>query len=188
VSVERLKRDFLDAAQKYKTKYKTSGNPDDLDSFKRLMDVYFHLDDIGGGGGSQDLQSVTDVGSTTTNAIDVAGITTDYVQLDTTATPTPAQGMIYWDQDEETAGLQVNGINYEIGQGLYWVGKNQTGSQINKGTAVYASGTLGASARILIAPMIADGSIDAKYFLGITAEDIADGDEGKVITGQDSSD
>ena len=110
------------------------------------------------------------------------GVAADYFQLDTTATPTPTQGMIYWDADEETAAVQVNGFNYEIGQGLYWVAKNQTGSQINKGTAVYASGTLGSSGRLLISPMIADGSVPAKYFLGITAEDIADGDDGKVIT------
>lgn len=47
MSVDRLKRDFLSAANKYKEKYKSSGeNPDDLDKFKRLMDIYFHLDDI----------------------------------------------------------------------------------------------------------------------------------------------
>jgi len=49
VSVERLKRDFLSAAQEYKRKYKLEGeNPEDLDKFKRLMDIYFHLDDLTG--------------------------------------------------------------------------------------------------------------------------------------------
>ena len=110
------------------------------------------------------------------------GAAADYFQLDTAATPTPAQGMFYWDPDEETAGLQVNGLNYELGQGLYWVAKNQTGSQIDKGTPVYASGTLGSSTRLLISPMIADGTIEAKYFLGLAAEDIANGADGKVIT------
>lgn len=52
MSVDRLKRDFLDAALKYKDRYKAEGqNPDDLDNFKRLMDIYFHLDDIQEGGG-----------------------------------------------------------------------------------------------------------------------------------------
>ncbi len=45
-----------------------------------------------GGAGSQDLQSVTDLGSTTTNAINTAGITSDYLQLDTTAVNTNAVG------------------------------------------------------------------------------------------------
>ena len=110
------------------------------------------------------------------------GVFADYFQLDTAATPTPAQGMFFWDADEDTVGLQVNGLNYELGQGLYWAAKNQTGSQIDKGTPVYASGTLGASGRLLISPMIADGSIEAKYFLGLAAEDIANGTDGKVIT------
>lgn len=48
MSVDRLKRDFLDAAQKYKRLYKESKNPEDLDKFKRLMDIYFHLGDIAG--------------------------------------------------------------------------------------------------------------------------------------------
>lgn len=58
VSVDRLKRDFLDAALKYKNKYKFDGrNLDDLDSFKRLMDIYFHLDDIETGGGIPETNS-----------------------------------------------------------------------------------------------------------------------------------
>ena len=45
MAVDRLKRDFLSFAQKYKDKYKLEGgNPDDLDEFKRYMDIYFHLE------------------------------------------------------------------------------------------------------------------------------------------------
>ena len=110
-------------------------------------------------GGNVLIGTTTDAGHT----LNVnGGAAADYFQLDTAATPTPAQGMFYWDADEETAGLQVNGLNYELGQGLYWVAKNQTGSQINKGTAVYASGTLGSYTRLLISPMLADGTIEAK--------------------------
>ena len=127
--------------------------------------------------GKDDLNDVTTRGNTTENTVGVGAL-----QLDLTPAATPTQGMIYWDVDEETAAVQVNGLNYEIGQGLYWVAKNQTGSTITKGTAVYASGTLGASGRILISPMIANGTIEAKYFLGITVEDITNGDDGKVIT------
>lgn len=127
--------------------------------------------------GKDDLTDVTDRDNTTDNTVGVGAL-----QLNLTPTATPTEGMLYWDEDEETAAVQVNGINYEIGQGLFWVAKNQTGVQIDKGTAVYASGTLGSSGRLLISPMIADGTIQAKYFLGITAEDIANGDDGKVIT------
>lgn len=44
MSVEQLKVDAIDAAQKYKALYKETLDPDDLDMFKRLMDVYNHLD------------------------------------------------------------------------------------------------------------------------------------------------
>lgn len=65
MSVERLKRDFLSAAQEYKRKYKLEGeNPEDLDKFKRLMDIYFHLDDINGGGGGETVRTVDSYNAT----------------------------------------------------------------------------------------------------------------------------
>jgi hypothetical protein len=46
MSVEQLKVDAIDAAQKYKARYKQSLDPNDLDLFQRFMDVYKHLDGI----------------------------------------------------------------------------------------------------------------------------------------------
>lgn len=51
MSVRRLKNDAIDAAQKHKARYKQTLDPNDLDLFKRLMDVYNHLDGVGGGVG-----------------------------------------------------------------------------------------------------------------------------------------
>ena len=127
------------------------------------------------------LDSVTTRGNTTTNTIDIGGSVSDYYTLDTTATPTPTQGMIYWDSDRSTAAIQMNGVEARLGQDGFWYVKNQTGSTINKGTAVMAVGALGASSRILVAPMVADGTVDEQYVLGITAEDILDGDDGFVM-------
>jgi hypothetical protein len=180
VSVDRLKRDFLSAAQKYKKLFKENANPDDLDSFKRLMDVYIHLDDIADDE-IQDLQSVTDEGNVTTNTIDTAGTTSDYFLLDTGATTTPEQGMLFWDADRQTAGLQMNGVEARLGQDNFWYVKNQSGSDILKGTVVMAVGALGSSSRILVAPMVADGSVEEQYLLGITAEDILNGEDGFVM-------
>lgn len=56
--------------------------------------------------------------------------------------------------------------------------KNDTGSGILKGTAVMAVGAVGD--RIMVAPAIANGSIEARYMFGITSEDINNGDEGYV--------
>jgi hypothetical protein len=134
------------------------------------------------GGGSQNLQQVTDLGNTTTNSIETNGVKSDYFLLDTTATPTPQAGMMFWDQDSQTPDIQLDAqLAGRVFQDEFWYVKNQTGSQINKGTVVRAVGTLGASSRILIAPMVANGSVAAKYILGITAENIADGADGSVM-------
>jgi hypothetical protein len=128
------------------------------------------------------LQQVTDVGNTTTNSIETNGVTSDYFLLDTTATPTPQTGMMFWDQDTQTPDIQLDSqLAGRVFQDEFWYVKNQTGSQINKGTVVRAVGTLGASSRILVAPMVADGSVPAKFILGIAAENIPDGADGSVM-------
>ena len=110
-------------------------------------------------------------------------ITLDTAIFDTayTETESETQGTLYWNQDEETLSLVTNGQTIELGQKIEVHVKNQTGSQINKGEVVYASGTLGASGRILVTKMIADGTIAAKRILGVAAENIANGADGKVV-------
>lgn len=109
------------------------------------------------------------------------GTESPYFLLTTGATTTPEQGMLFWDADRQTAGLQMNGVEARLGQDNFWYVKNQSGSDILKGTVVMAVGALGASSRILVAPMVADGSVDAIYVLGITAEDILNGEDGFVM-------
>lgn len=76
----------------------------------------------------------------------------------------------------------ANATPIRIGQDLGWLVKNQTGTTIAKGVAVMAVGTVGASGRILIDELVADGSVDAHYFLGVTAEPIANGADGFVTS------
>ena len=109
------------------------------------------------------------------------GALSDYYLLNTGATITPAPGMLFWDADEETVAIQVNGLAYELGQQQAWVAKNQSGAQINKGTVVMAAGTLGNSGRILIERMVANGTVSSKYILGVTLENIPDGEDGKIL-------
>ena len=111
-------------------------------------------------------------------------ITLDTAIFDTTYTETGSetQGTLYWNSDEETLSLVTNGESFELGQKTEIHVKNQTGAQINKGEVVYASGTLGNSGRILITKMIANGTIPAKRIMGVTAENIANGADGKIIT------
>lgn len=85
------------------------------------------------------------------------------------------------DYNTLTFGM-ANATPIRIGQDLGWLVKNQTGTTIAKGVAVMAVGTVGASGRILIDELVADGSVDAHYFLGVTAESIADGADGFVAS------
>jgi hypothetical protein len=88
-----------------------------------------------------------------------------------------------WDSDLATVVLGLNdNVPNEIGFKNFWLVKNQTGLTITKGSLVYANGTVGASGRITVAKFIANGSIDAKYLLGITAHDLTDGEDGYVIS------
>jgi hypothetical protein len=88
-----------------------------------------------------------------------------------------------WDSDLATVVLGLNdNVANELGFKNFWLVKNQTGATITKGSLVYANGTLGASGRITIDKFIADGSIDAKYLLGITAHDLSNGEDGYVIS------
>lgn len=90
------------------------------------------------------------------------------------------QGKMTWNTDEETVDIVQNGSVLQVGQEVLYHVKNQTGSTIANGTAVMAVGTLGASGRILIAPMSGTDRNNAKYFLGVATEDIPNGDDGKV--------
>jgi hypothetical protein len=88
-----------------------------------------------------------------------------------------------WDSDLATVVLGMyDKVPNELGFKNFWLVKNQTGSTITKGSIVYANGTVGASGRITIDKFIADGSIDAKYLLGITAHDLSNGEDGYVIS------
>jgi len=117
-------------------------------------------------------------GAVKIGSLDVTGaITGASVQL---TGGSGAQGTLSWNTDEETVDIIQNGATLQVGQETQVHVKNQTGSAIADGTPVYVTGTLGSSGRLTVAPMIADGTIQAKYFLGITTEDIPDGSDGKV--------
>ena len=109
------------------------------------------------------------------------GITAGYVGFDLTPTGTPAtQGTMYWDGSHGTLALLMGSVTQHLGQDNYYYVKNSTGSPIPKGTAVMFAGTDGASGHILIAPFLADGTYPSTYFMGVTAQAIANGGFGQV--------
>jgi len=107
----------------------------------------------------------------------------DYIQFDITYTGgTPTEGRLYWDPNNNTLTLGHSGgeVAQQIGQELYYLVKNQSGATIENGRVVRATGTLGASGRILAEYMIADGTIPQKFTLGVATEDILNGEDGFV--------
>ena len=56
--------------------------------------------------------------------------------------------------------------------------KNDSGSTIAKGTPVATNGAVGDTIRIV--PAIADGTVDAQYFVGVAAQDISNASTGYV--------
>jgi len=103
-------------------------------------------------------------------------------------------GDLYWDGNplvELPSGGLESQILYKVSDAsneLAWIDnyatelrelvKNDTGSDILKGTAVMATGAVGD--RIQVAPATADGSTEARYMLGIASEDITNSTEGYV--------
>lgn len=110
------------------------------------------------------------------------GLDTGFITFDTTPTGTPTdQGTAYWDADDNTVAIIMNGAIQKVGEDSFYPVKNQTGSTINKGVNVRFAGTVGNSGRLLIEPFLADGTYDSSTYMGVTMEEIANGDDGKVM-------
>lgn len=139
------------------------------------------------GGAPQTLQQVTDAGNTTTNTIDVAGITTDFIQMDTAATPTLQPGMFGWNDAYGTADLRLKGNNVtlQIGQETLARVVNKTGADLlesqYKAVRVRVASEGGAAGQRL-AVVLAQGNNDpdSTTTLGIVTENIANNQEGFI--------
>ena len=128
------------------------------------------------------LASVTTRGNVTTNTIDVGGVKSDYFLFDTAATPTLSAGMMRWNDSDGTAeiALKYGDVVLQLGQEQHYVVRNATGTTIENGTALYASGVTAGSGRIEASPYVADGSIREVRFLGLATHDISNGINGVV--------
>jgi len=92
-------------------------------------------------------------------------------------------GQLAWNTDEQTLDLgKGGGVVLQIGSEILMLCRNSTGSEIANGTAVRFAGTVGNSGRLLVAPMVADGTLPGYVFFGVTTEAIAPGEDGFVAT------
>jgi len=131
------------------------------------------------------LDDVTGRGNTTTNSIDVGGVTTDYVQFDTAVTLAgdEVQGYMAWNADVDTVSVYPYDSQwFNIGQDMHWHVKNGTDEVIARGTVVMATGTVGNSSKVEAGLMVSDGTVNSKYIIGVALRDIAAGEFGKVVT------
>lgn len=107
----------------------------------------------------------------------------DALGFDLTAAYSVAQGQLAWNADEQTLDLgKGGGVVLQLGSETLMLCRNSTATEIGNGTAVRFTGTLGNSGRILVAPMIADGSLPGYVFFGVTTQAIAPGADGFVTT------
>lgn len=107
----------------------------------------------------------------------------DSVAFDVAAAIDPvATGQLAWNADEGTLELgKANGISNYLGAETMVLCRNASNSvTIPKGTAVRFAGTVGASGRLKVAPMIADGSFPGYVFFGVTDQAIAGASDGYV--------
>ena len=102
------------------------------------------------------------------------------IKFDLTAGISVSQGEMAWNADEETIDVGLNGAIWQGGQEVHYHARNNSGALIPDGAAVMATGTIGTSGRITIDLMDGSNIANAKFFLGIATEAIADGTDGKV--------
>lgn len=109
-------------------------------------------------------------------------LNTDYIQFDTSLTNGAMPiGKMMWNNEDYTVNLGLtNSVTLQLGQESFFLVKNQTGSTLSNGKVIMATGTLGASGRILAGLAIANGTYPSRYVIGIATEDIPNGTDGFV--------
>jgi hypothetical protein len=106
----------------------------------------------------------------------------DALHFDLTVGIDPGVGQLAWNADEATLELgKANGISNYLGAETMVLCRNASNTiTIPKGTAVMFAGTVGASGRLKVAPMISDGSFPGYVFFGVTDQAIAGASDGYV--------
>ena len=91
-------------------------------------------------------------------------------------------GTLCWDPSDQTLRLtHPGGVDQQIGQESYAYVRNKTGSTITNGTAVmFAGAEQDGDARLLVTPLVSNGTFPSLYGLGIATQDIYDGEDGRV--------
>ncbi|MEY3420494.1 MAG: hypothetical protein RIR48_779, partial [Bacteroidota bacterium] len=97
--------------------------------------------DLGSGGSTiteiieaLELNKVPYTGATGDVDLGEYGLSAGYFKFDVSPTDTPTdQGTMFWDEDDLTVDIILNGYRMKIGEDVFYPVKNQTGSNIAKG-------------------------------------------------------
>jgi hypothetical protein len=121
-------------------------------------------------------------GATTNVDLGEYSIKSGAFKFDLTPSGTLAEGTMQWNSSDGTVDIGLKGGNVvlQVGQETVYEVRNETGSTILSGTALYANGVTAGSGRITVDAYIADGSIRENRFLGLATEDISNGVNGFV--------
>ena len=93
-------------------------------------------------------------------------------------------GTLCWDYLDQTLNIEhPGGVVQQVGQESYAFVRNGTANTIVNGTPVMFAGAepdSGSGARLLVGPMVANGTFPSLYGLGIATQDLDPGQDGRV--------
>lgn len=125
------------------------------------------------------MKFLNDIKSSNNNILDVKKL-----GFEITNTDLPLEvGETKYDPDAETLVTRITENDYlRHGQMEIIRVRNNTGSQIPKGRAVYVTGGIAGSPILLVAPANNNDIMQARRFIGLTTTNIPNNSFGKVIT------
>jgi len=95
-----------------------------------------------------------------------------------------AVGTVCWDYLDQTINIKhQDGVTQQVGQELYAFVRNGTANTIVNGTPVMFTGAepdSGSGARLLVSPMVANGTFPSLYGLGVATHDLDSGQDGRI--------
>ncbi len=90
-------------------------------------------------------------------------------------------GCMAWSEQDGTVDVGLpNGVTMQLGQEMYYLARNQTGSTIPNGTVVQFAGSIGNSGRLKMTPALASSGTPPIYVMGVTTHDVLTGSDGYV--------
>lgn len=110
----------------------------------------------------------------------------DLIRFDRTHTHEEERtpGTVCWSPEDQTLNIEhPGGVTQQVGQETYAYVRNGTANTIPNGTPVMFAGAAEdglSGARLLVSPIVADGSFPSLYGLGITTQDLDPGQDGRV--------